>query len=139
MRDFQLTPEHRRWARSASRKYSRPLRYWIELITKQQGLCAFSEVQLRFDSESGTPQKGGAGVHPIYAAVDHCSPGSDDAGHEIVSYDLNDLKAHLPLDCFSDLKATPSWQRLMEKWRAQATLDPHDREAFRRIRRGRAV
>ncbi len=139
MDEFDLRGDHRRWAKSARRKYRRSLRYWLDLIAKQRGLCAFSGVPLRFDSQSGTPKKGGPGVHPIYAAVDHCSPGCDDGGHEIVSYDLNDLKGHLPLDCFLELKAAGAWQHLMDKWREQARLNPDDRDAFRRIRRAATV
>jgi len=56
-----------------------------------------------------------------------------------VSYDLNDLKGHLPLDCFLELKAVGAWQHLMDKWREQARLNPDDRDAFRRIRRAATV
>src|SRR5262245_13034434 len=84
------------------------------------------------------PTPGDQGAHPIYAAVDHCSPGCEDLGHEIVSYDLNDLKGHLPPDCFADLRQCLSWKRLMENWRKQAHQNPNDRNAFRAIRRGSA-
>jgi hypothetical protein len=74
-------------------------------------------------------------VHPLYAAVDHIAPGSDEHGHQIVSYDLIDLKGHLPLRLFRDLQAAESWRQLMAEWRAQAVIDPTDRAAFQRIRR----
>lgn len=134
-KEFLVGDEHRRWARNAQRKYGGTMRYWLELISKQRGCCAFSGVRLRFDPASGTPKAGGPGAHPLYAAVDHTAPGSDELGHEIVSYDLNDLKGHLPPDCFAELRAARPWKRLMRAWRDQATNDPNDRAAFRRIRR----
>jgi hypothetical protein len=134
--ELLLTADHRRWAKNAQRKYKRTIKYWLDFIDQQRGRCAFSRARLRFDRASGTPQTGGLGAHPLYATVDHTTPGSDDLGHEIVSYDLNDLKGHLPTDCFRDLQATPSWRRLMDEWRIQANTDPDDRAAFRRIRRG---
>jgi hypothetical protein len=136
--EFMIEAEHRRWAKSAARKYGRSISYWIDLIKTQNGRCAFSGAKLRFDAASGTAQAGGPGVHPIYAAVDHCSPGCDVLGHEIVSYDLNDLKGHLPPDCFADLRECPSWKRLMENWRRQADQAPEDRAAFLAVRRGTA-
>lgn len=132
---FSLTADHRRWAKSAKRKYGQPMAHWLELIESQQGRCVFSEAPLLFDSASGTAQKNGHGVHPLYAAVDHCAPGCDTLGHQLVSYDLNDLKGHLPPACFKDLCATPSWKRLMQRWREQAERDPSDRDALRSIRR----
>lgn len=136
---FQITADHHRWAKSAARKYGHGKSYWLELIARQQGRCNFSGVQLLFDAASGTPIAGGQGVHPIYAAVDHCSPGCDDLGHQIVSYDLNDLKGHLPPDCFKDLCSNPSWKELMNKWREQAEQSTENREAFRSIRRGKNI
>lgn len=136
---FLITADHLRWSKSAAHKYGRGKSYWIELITRQRGRCGFSGVQLLFDAASGTAVAGGKGVHPIYAAVDHCSPGCDDLGHQIVSYDLNDLKGHLPPACFKDLCTTPSWRELMAKWRAQAEQSTENREAFRAIRRGQSI
>jgi hypothetical protein len=136
---FLITADHHRWAKSAARKYGHGKSYWLELIALQQGRCAFSGIQLLFDAASGTAVAGGKGVHPIYAAVDHCAPGRDDLGHQIVSYDLNDLKGHLPLDCFKDLCATSSWQGLMAKWRVQAEQNNEDCEAFRAIRKGKSI
>jgi hypothetical protein len=77
------------------------------------------------------------GCHPLYAALDHCAPGSDHEGHQIVSYALNDLKGHLPLDCFLALARTAAWQRLMGAWRQQAEDDPEDRRGFYAILRQR--
>ena len=131
-----FTDDHLRWAKSAQRKYGHTAQYWLDLIAKQDGCCAFSGAALRFDARSGTPIAGGPGAHPLYAAVDHTSPGSDDLGHEIVSYDLNDLKGHLPSDCFAELRLTKSWRRLMDQWRQQALENSDDRGAFRSIRRG---
>jgi hypothetical protein len=136
---FLITTDHHRWAKSAARKYGYGKSYWLELIERQQGRCCLSGVQLLFDTASGTAVAGGEGVHPLYAAVDHRSPGCDDLGHQIVSYDLNDLKGHLPAACFKDLCATPSWRELMAKWRAQAEKGTENREAFCAIRRGKSI
>lgn len=133
---FELNSDHNRWAKRAQQKYGRTKAYWLELIVQQEGRCGFSGALLRFDSPSGTAQAGGLGVHPIYAAVDHCSPGCDDLGHEIVSFDLNDLKGHLPPECFADLRSTPSWKSLMDRWQQQAETNHDDRGAFRAIRKG---
>lgn len=132
---FQLTADHRRWAAGARRKYHGTAEAWLGLIERQGGLCAFSAAPLLFDAASGTAVANGQGVHPLYAAVDHIAPGSDEHGHQIVSYDLNDLKGHLPLRFFRDLQASASWQQLMGEWRAQALKDSGDRSAFQRIRR----
>jgi hypothetical protein len=130
---YQFSDDQRRWA--SRRRYGRSTAYWLAMIARQRGQCAWSKAPLRFDTASGTARKGGQGVHPIYAAVDHCSPGCDDLGHEIVSYDLNDLRGHLPPSCFRDLRKTLSWRRLMKLWRQQAIHDPANRGAFRDIRR----
>jgi len=133
---FNFTTDHHRWAKSAQRKYGYTRKYWLDLVAEQKSRCAFSGVMLRFDAASGTPEAGGHGVHPIYAAVDHRYPGSDKLGHQIVCYDLNDLKGHLPPDCFEDLCASASWKKLMERWRKQAEIDPDNRDAFKKIIRG---
>jgi hypothetical protein len=131
-----LTPQHKRWA--ANRKTSdrkrfkinHEVEYYLDLIEKQEGKCAFSDVPLHFDAQFGTAVKNGKGCHPLYASLDHTSPGSDSRGYGIVCYALNDVKGHLPHDCFVDLKVSGSWKRLMAEWRKQAALDPHDRRAF---------
>jgi hypothetical protein len=41
-----------------------------------------------FEKEHGTPKVNTTGCHPLYAGVDHISPGNQ-------GYDLNDLKGHL--------------------------------------------
>ncbi len=130
---MDFTPDHLRWAKNRQRFYGRSRDYYLDMITAQNGCCAFSGVALRFDAVSGTSIARGIGCHPLYAAFDHRSPGSDAGGHHIVSYALNDLKGHLPLDCFLELSQTRAWQRLMEEWRQQAAADPNDREGFRAI------
>lgn len=132
---FDVSADQQRWAEAAQRKYKKPKSYWLNLIRQQQGRCAFSGAILRFDAPSDTPIQGGAGCHPLYAAVDHCAPGTDEKGYQIVCYDLNDLKGHLPYACFEDLRSTPSWRRLMAKWRQQAEEDPDNRLAFLALRR----
>ncbi len=51
----------------------------------------------------------------------------------------NDLKGHLPPDCFNALSGTSAWQSLMDKWRRQATDNRNDREAFMRLLRPNAA
>jgi hypothetical protein len=45
----------------------------------------------------------------------------------------------LPLDCFTELKQTRSWQRLMAEWRRQAQEDAKDREGFYALLRQQAT
>jgi len=84
---------------------------------------------LLFDRKLGTPQKGGLGVHPLYPAVDHIQCGTKERGHQIVCYALNDVKDHVPFDCFEALKRTEPWKELMRQWSSLAENDPHHREA----------
>ena len=135
---FILTPDHERWAnvRLRTREYKRPKPFWLDLITQQRGLCAFSGAPLLFGSSDGTPVAGGHSQHPIYAVVDHSSPGTDSHGYQIVSNDLNDLKGHLNPELFDALRRTNAWMLLMERWRKQALVDSSDRSAFRLLRRG---
>jgi hypothetical protein len=136
MNGFTLTDQHRRWARARQRQYGGSSSDYLNLISAQRGKCAFSSVPLIFDSAHGGGfTRGGAGCHPLYAALDHSAPGTHVHGLQIVSYALNDLKGHLPLDCFRDLIKTPSWRRLMSAWRRQERLDVTDRTAFRALLR----
>ncbi|MCL0063809.1 hypothetical protein M1N83_01180 [Dehalococcoidia bacterium] len=132
---FDFTRDHHKWAERAQGKYGQSKNDWLDLIAKQEGRCAISGVMLRFDADSGTAREGGPGVHPIYASVDRRSPGSDKHGYQIVCYDLNDLKAALPHDCFEELRDCASWKKLMERWRKQAEIDSDNRDAFKKIRR----
>ena len=138
MGNFQLTSDHHRWAGTTQRrrKYRRPKSYWLELIAHQRGRCAFSGAPLLFQSAAGTPVTGGQSQHPIYAVVDHRSPGTDELGYQVVSNDLNDLKGHLNPRLFNALRKTKAWKELMRRWREQALNDPNDRKAFWVIRRG---
>lgn len=98
---------------------------------RQQGeRCALSGARLLFDRELGTPLKGGLGVHPLYPAVDHIECGNQERGCQIVCYALNDVKGHLPFDCFEALRATKPWEEFMRRWRLQAENNPYNREAF---------
>lgn len=134
--NFVLTDDHRRWARSRQRTYGGSTKDYLLLICKQGGRCAFSNVPLIFAaSEGGGSIPGGRGCHPVYAALDHCAPGSDCQGFQVVSYALNDLKGHLPIDCFAALCRTAAWRRLMRAWRRQHRRDISDREAFRSLLR----
>lgn len=128
---YELSPSAKAWA-SKYRQGLSPKKL-NELLVKQRGLCALSEVPLLFDREEGTPRKGGLGSHPLYPAVDHIECGTDRREHQIVCYALNDVKGHLPFDCFEALKRTEPWKKLMAQWKSQAQNDQHDREAFTNI------
>ncbi|AMU86006.1 hypothetical protein [Dehalococcoides mccartyi] len=104
-----------------------------KLIKKQKGRCALSGALMIFDKTYGTPKINGQGCHPLYAAVDHVSPGNSEHGHQLVCYDLNDLKGHLPKKVFSELQKTSAWKNLMQQWRSQSEKDPMDIAAFKTL------
>jgi len=133
MTTFKISEEHKRWAKGRQRRYGGKAEDYIELIRKQLGKCAFSNVRLIFDKREGTPVAGGKGCHPLYAALDHRSPGKFDDGLQIVCYALNDLKGHLPLNCFLELQETKSWKDLMKAWRHQADKNPMGRDSLRKL------
>lgn len=133
---MDLTQEQKKWAsRKRQGATAKALRL---LLIAQGGRCALSGVQMIFENAEGTPVPGGKGCHPLYPAVDHKDPGNPKGGYQIVCYALNDLKGHLPPDCFKALSETAEWQLLMERWRAQAAKDKNDREAFMRLLRPNA-
>ena|SRR5579862_3127768 len=133
---FEFTADHRRWARARQRQYGGRTAEYLALIAAQRALCAFSKVPVIFErADGGGCTPGCRGCHPLYAALDHCAPGSRFHGLQIVSYALNDLKGHLPLDCFQQLSQTAAWQRLMRAWRRQQRLNVADRDAFRALLR----
>ena len=134
-----ITADHLRWAKNRQRLYGQTRDYYLTLIERQEGRCAFSGVLLKFGSSSGTPIAGGIGCHPLYASLDHCAPNSDASGHQIVSYALNDLKGHLPLSCFLALAQTEAWRELMASWSRQAEEDSEDREGFYALLRRRTA
>jgi len=113
---FYLTREMRSWVKRKRRIL--PEKELIRLIEEKKNRCALSGVKMRFDKRSGTPVRG-RGCHPLYASVDHLSPGDNKKGYQIVCYALNDLKGHLPLDCFEALQETAAWKNLMRAWRYQ--------------------
>jgi len=133
---MDLTPEQQHWAKR--RKQGVPPLELRRMLIEQGGKCAISGVTLLFDREERTPVRGGRGCHPLSPAIDHIDPGNSDGGFQIVCYALNDLKGHLPIECFRALKRTNSWRELMRAWRAQAEMDPGDRDAFRRLLRPNA-
>ena len=93
---------------------------------------------MTFDVNEGRPVKGGNGCHPLYPAVDHVDPGNSNGGHQIVCNALNDLKGHLPVECFEALKKTNAWNELMKQWVAQANENRTDRDAFKKLLRPNA-
>ena len=134
---FVLTDAHRRWLEK--RRQGASSGRLRTLLVEQQGRCALSGARMIFDVGLGTPVKGDAGCHPLYPAVDHIDPGNADGGYQIVCYALNDLKGHLPVDCFRALSQTEAWQRLMEAWRQLASAAPSDRVALYRLLRPNAT
>jgi len=134
---MELTPEQERWASKRRQNVAKSL--LREILVKQQGRCAISGVDMIFDVKEGTPMKGGKGCHPLYPAVDHIDPGNPNGGYQIVCYALNDLKGHLPPDCFEALQKTSAWQRLMDLWRQQACSNSSNRAAFMNLLRPNAA
>lgn len=119
------------WASKRSRQKLSSTRL-RELLRKQEERCALSGAPFVFDKKLGTPQKGGYGTHPLYPVVDHVECGTQ-RDHQIVCHALNDVKGHLPFDCFEALKCTEPWKKLMVQWKSQALRDPNDREAFTKL------
>lgn len=133
---MDLNADQENWAKRRKQGLSpKELRL---LIANQNGLCALSGVPLRFDVIDRTPIKGGKGCHPLAPAVDHVDPGNEAGERQIICYALNDVKGHLPLECFKALIETTAWKALMAEWRDQAKLDPSNREAFRQLLRPNA-
>lgn len=136
---FTLTADHERWARRAHQKYKKGKQFFLDLIIKQDGKCALTNTPLFFDSKNGTSKKGGPGVHPLYATIDHVHPGKND-NLQILCYDINDLKAHLPPPLFEPLTKTEAWKIFVEAWRKTALHSVMDRKLFKDlINRGTPV
>lgn len=127
-----LTKDQERWCKSKARRYQGGIARFRDLLKDGEVKCALSEVPVLFDSDSGTAKEG-RGVHACYATIDHISPGTENEGLQVVCYALNDLKGHLPYDCFIALKDTEAWDELMEQWREQAKKEPLDSKAFYKI------
>jgi hypothetical protein len=136
MHEFRLSGLQQRWA--SKRHQGLGPKRLKEMLKKQEGRCALSGATLLFDVNEGTPQKGGRGCHPLYPAVDHIDPGNPHGDYQIVCYALNDLKGHMPPDCFAVLSASEPWIMLMKKWKEQAEKDPRDRTALMRLLRPNA-
>lgn len=134
--EMELNQQQEKWASKGRQGVAKPtLR---SLLIQQKCKCALSGVEMIFDTSEGTPVTGGKGCHPLYPAVDHIDPGNPNGGHQIVCYALNDLKGHLPVDCFNALTQTDAWCSLMVRWRKQAAIDRADREAFMHLLRPNA-
>lgn len=133
MADFVITQVHEWWAEARVNRWRLRYSYLIGLLESQEGKCKLSGVNLLFGAEHGAPIKGVQGSHPLYAVLDHCKPGSNSAGHQIICSALNHVKGHTPLFLFEALQETDAWQKLMRDWRNQADTDPYDRSAFYRL------
>ena len=135
MTEFRLSPDHEKWASKSHQKASPSVQR--KILLDQQGLCALSGVQMRFDIAERTPANG-LGCHPLSPAVDHIDPGNPNGGYQIICYALNDLKGHMPVECFEALRKTDAWKKLMQAWREQAEADPADQESLKRLLRPNA-
>lgn len=127
-----LTKDQERWCKTKARRYKGGAGRFRDLLKDGEVKCALSNVSVLFDSNSGTAKKG-RGVHACYATIDHISPGTENEGLQVVCYALNDLKGHLPHDCFIALTDTDAWKGLMEKWQKQTLKEPLDSKAFYQI------
>ncbi len=133
MNEYKLSPVQEEWASKRKQRLSPSM--LKELIKKQRGRCALSGAEMIFEKEYGNPNIRTQGCHPLYAAVDHIAPGNDLYGHQLVCYDLNDLKGHLPYKIFKELRITSAWKQLMKEWCELADNDRMDIEAFKRLLR----
>jgi len=134
-KEYLLTKSQKEWASKPKQKVS-PSKLKL-LVKENRGCCGLSGVKMIFDKKQGTPESGGKGSHPLYATVDHVSPGNPKAGFQLICFALNDLKGHLPLACFKALSKTKAWQELMRKWKQQAQKNPNDRDTFGNLIRPR--
>jgi hypothetical protein len=129
--EYQITQAQMEWARR-TKQGLRPAKM-RELIKKQKGRCALSGAEMIFAKEHGNPNINPKGCHPLYAAIDHVSPTNDRYGHQLVCYDLNDLKGSLPYKLFKKLQLTEPWRTLMSEWCSLAEADPMNIEAFKEL------
>ncbi len=136
---FQLSAIHEDWIGKAYRKFHKPptgepkKQYLCRLIRENEGRCAWSKIPLFFEVEYRTATAENRGCHPFSASLDHIKPDSDEEGHEIVCYILNDIKGQLPAPCFRALQGTKAWKGLMAKLHDQWKKDPHDTDAIHEV------
>ncbi len=133
--DYQLSPPQIERARRKAhgKNHGLNLSELRERIKKSKGKCDLSGAPMIFEKEHGTPKAGTAGCHPLYASVDHISPGNQDYGHQLVCYALNDLKGSLPYKLFAELQNTSAWKHLMQQWKSQAENDPMAVDALKAL------
>jgi hypothetical protein len=131
--DYELTPAQVQWA--SKRRHGLSPSKLKELIKNQKGRCAVSGAKMIFEKEHGNPNINTEGCHPLYAAIDHISPSDDSYGYQLVCYDLNDLKGHLPYKIFKELRLTAAWGQLMNQWCSLAETDRMNIEAFKKLLR----
>jgi hypothetical protein len=131
--DYELTPAQAEWA--SKRKHGLSSSKLKDLIKKQKGRCALSGAEMIFEKEHGNPNINTRGCHPLYAAIGHISPSNDLYGYQLVCYDLNDLKGHLPHKIFKELQLMAAWVQLMNEWRSLAEKDRMDIDAFKNVLR----
>ena len=72
-------------------------------------------------------------MHPLYPAVDHIQCGTKERGHQIVCYALNDVKGHLPFDCFEALKQYRAMERVNAAMEFTGRERPTPPGSFKRL------
>ncbi len=129
---MKIDENHKKWAERISRrrwkiKQHRYKSFWIDKIKKQKGKCALTKSQLLFNAKYGI-----APCHPLYASIDHVIPG-DEKNLQIVCYDINDLKSHLPQPLFGALQKTKEWKQLKLSWRDLSKKIPDKKGTFKML------
>ena len=122
---FEIQDVHLWWAEARAKRWGLPESELLRLVSANHGTCYLPGVQLIFGD--------GHQEHPLFAELDHVSPGSEHLGFQVICRSLNRVKGSLPNFLFADLVAKPSWSGLMEGWRAQALCDAQDLKAFQRL------
>jgi len=122
---LEIQDVHRWWAEARAKRWGLRKSELLLLLSEQDGKCRLSGAQLLFGD--------GNQAHPLFAELDHISPGSDHQGLQVICRSLNGIKGSLPYFLFSELVNLPSWTALMDRWRNQALLDHTDREAFQQL------
>ena len=135
MSEYVLSAAQETWALRKSRTHSETRAYWRDLVAAQEGRCAYSGVELRFDVASSVGTKRAKGPHPLYASPATASA-TDDTRHVLVCAGLHDILVRLPDAVVAEILWLPSWKKLITAWRGQATRDASNRRAFQLLIRG---
>jgi hypothetical protein len=133
MTDFALSKVQEIWALRKCRTHGETRPYWRGLVAAQEGRCAYSGVELRFDVASSVGTKAAKGPHPLYASPTTATQPSEGSHHALVCAGLHDIVVRLPVAVVLELPWLPSWKKLISAWQAQAKRDPKNRAAFQAL------